>query len=503
MNNADPARRGGFASGVRRGHYNQEMRPFCFVLALLAATGGSPANAAARQAPAAADAGAGYYFLLGRHLEDEGKVDEAIAAHQRAIALQPEAAEPRAELAGLYLRQNKAIEALDEGARALEHNPENREANRIVGTIYAALSDQGRRLRPGDDPEAYPEKAITALQKARQGGGFDINLELMLGRLYAQTGDFDQALPLLRHVVDDQPGYQEGAVLLAAVQERAGQTDEAISTLQQTLRVNPGYFGGQMRLAELYETNGRWAEAADALAQAQAANPRASSLTPRRAVALINADRPGEARDLLTTAIAGTKTGSPDPALLYLLAEAERGAGDLPAAEASARKLLSAAPNDVRGLHVLSLIQQSKGDHAGAELTLRSLIKQAPDDANALNSLGYMLAERGQKLDEAVTLLQQALKLDPGNPSYLDSLGWAYFQQGRFDLADTPLTEAATKLQANSVVQDHLGDLRFRQQRYADARAAWQRALDGDGDSIDRAKIEQKIRDAASRLDLK
>jgi len=121
-------------------------------------------------------------------------------------------------------------------------------------------------------------------------------------------------------------------------------------------------------------------------------------------------------------------------------------------------------------------------------------------DANALNSLGYMLAERNDRLDEAVTLLQRALKIEPGNPSYLDSLGWAYFQQGRLDLADAPLTEAADKLKHNSVVQDHLGDLRFKQRRFADAAAAWERALGGDGQSIDKAKIESKIREARGRM---
>jgi cytochrome c-type biogenesis protein CcmH/NrfG len=51
----------------------------------------------------------------------------------------------------------------------------------------------------------------------------------------------------------------------------------------------------------------------------------------------------------------------------------------------------------------------------------------------------------------------------------------------------------------NSVVQDHLGDLRFWQQRYADAVVAWERALAGDGESIDRAVVERKLRDARAR----
>jgi tetratricopeptide (TPR) repeat protein len=126
------------------------------------------------------------------------------------------------------------------------------------------------------------------------------------------------------------------------------------------------------------------------------------------------------------------------------------------------------------------------------------VIARDPLDAAALNYLGYMLAEHGRSLDEAATLIQRALKIEPGNPSFLDSLGWAYLQQGKLDLADPPLTAAAEKLPRNSVIQDHLGDLRQKQGRLADAVAAWQKALAGDGDSIERSKIQKKI-DAARK----
>jgi predicted Zn-dependent protease len=137
--------------------------------------------------------------------------------------------------------------------------------------------------------------------------------------------------------------------------------------------------------------------------------------------------------------------------------------------------------------------------HDDAENVLRDLLAKNPLDSVALNSLGYMFAERGERLDEAVQLLQRALKIEPGNPSYLDSLGWAYFKQGNLAGADAPLSEAAAKMPENSVVQDHLGDLRFRQARFAEAIVAWQRALNGDGESIDRSIIEKKLRDAQAR----
>jgi len=128
----------------------------------------------------------------------------------------------------------------------------------------------------------------------------------------------------------------------------------------------------------------------------------------------------------------------------------------------------------------------------------RDLIARDPLDAGALNYLGYMLAERGTSLDDAVAFIQRALEIDPDNPSFLDSLGWAYMQQGKLDLADAPLTTAAAKLPKNSVIQDHLGDLRQKQNRQAEAVAAWQKALAGDGDALDRARVQKKI-DAAKK----
>ena len=475
------------------------MRSF-LITVLMAAACAVPAVSAA-QPPRPASEDAAYYFLLGRHLEGLGRIDEAVAAHRRAMELEPRSAELVAELAGLYARQDKALEALETAEAALALDPDNLEGNRILGSVYAALAEQRQRLRPKDDPAQYPARAITALEKTRRENVFDVSLELMLGRLYLQTGAFDKALPALQRVVDDQPEYAEAAFLLATAQEGAGQPAAAIATLEQLLGVNPAFYRGHVRLAETYEREQRWKDAAAAYARAQALNPRAGALTSRRAAALLNGGDAEEARGLVEKAVAAAGTDAPDPMLLYLLAEAQRATRQLDSAEATARRLLASAPDDVRGLHVMALILQDKGDTAGAERSLRSLIALDPMDANALNSLGYMLAERGERLDEAVELLQRALKIEPDNPAYLDSLGWAFFRQGRIDLADPPLTKAAASLADSSVVQDHLGDLRFKQQRWADAVAAWERALAGDGQSIDRVAIEKKLRDARGRLE--
>jgi tetratricopeptide (TPR) repeat protein len=135
-----------------------------------------------------------------------------------------------------------------------------------------------------------------------------------------------------------------------------------------------------------------------------------------------------------------------------------------------------------------------------AEAAFRQVLERDPKHAPALNYLGYMLAERGERLDESVSYLKRALDIDPENGSYLDSLGWAYYKENKLDLAADNLKRAAEQLRTNSVIQDHYGDVLFKLGRYDEAVDAWMRALAGDGDSIDRSGIDKKIRSAQQKI---
>jgi tetratricopeptide (TPR) repeat protein len=150
-------------------------------------------------------------------------------------------------------------------------------------------------------------------------------------------------------------------------------------------------------------------------------------------------------------------------------------------------------------LFSLGAAYERDGQHEAAERTFRTLIADEPGHHAALNYLGYMLADRGQKLDEAVGFITRALAIQGDEPSYLDSLGWAYFRQRKFEEARPPLERAAAAMAEVSVVQDHLGDLYFELKRYGDAAAAFDRALGGDRRDVDVAAITKK-RDRAREL---
>jgi tetratricopeptide (TPR) repeat protein len=89
---------------------------------------------------------------------------------------------------------------------------------------------------------------------------------------------------------------------------------------------------------------------------------------------------------------------------------------------------------------------------------MKELIKINPEHADALNFVGYTYAEDGENLDEAEALVKKALALSPDKGYILDSLGWVYYQKGRYDEAITVLREAAEKQPGDPSIYEHLGD---------------------------------------------
>jgi tetratricopeptide (TPR) repeat protein len=102
-----------------------------------------------------------------------------------------------------------------------------------------------------------------------------------------------------------------------------------------------------------------------------------------------------------------------------------------------------------------------------------------------------MYAERGQNLDEAVQLISKALEIEPENGYFIDSLGWAYYQQGRYPDALRELKRAVERAKDDPVIFDHLGDAYAKNGLTEDALAAWERSLqlDPEGQGI-KTKIE-------------
>jgi Flp pilus assembly protein TadD len=141
----------------------------------------------------------------------------------------------------------------------------------------------------------------------------------------------------------------------------------------------------------------------------------------------------------------------------------------------------------------LASAQQMAGDYAGAEATLRGILKQTPRNPIALNNLGYFLVERNERIAEALDMIQQAVKIDPTNPSYLDSRGWAHFALGNLEEAERDLKLASRIDSSSETIHEHLGDVYGKQGKVTQARLSWERALELATNADDIKRIKGKL----------
>jgi predicted Zn-dependent protease len=177
----------------------------------------------------------------------------------------------------------------------------------------------------------------------------------------------------------------------------------------------------------------------------------------------------------------------------HLYNEANRGSDARLAADQAYN---AAGSDDRRQLARLTIAtsQRVSGDYAAAESTLREILLQTPGNPIALNNLGYVLVEKNERLSEALILIQKAIRIDPTNPSYLDSLGWANFRLGNLEEAERNLRNAARMDYASETIQEHLGDVYNKQGKQEQARSFWQRALDLATNESDAGRIRMKLR---------
>lgn len=301
---------------------------------------------------------------------------------------------------------------------------------------------------------------LAARTQGREGDGAAVIAQL--GLAHQQLGEFDAAVTAFTTAKDLAPDEVAYDLYLAQALLAARKNDRALAVTGDAIRKHPD----EMRLISL------------------------------RAQALSRLGRATEAITFLEGAIKGE---SRSPELAFALADtyaSQKRYDD--AVKVIEQAETAFGESDEFTMRLTSFYEQA-GRVADAEQELRKMIERDPLDGNALNYLGYMLADRTDRYGEAVELIERALRVDPENPAYLDSLGWALLKQGKVNEAAEPLGRAAAAVPANSVIQDHHGDVLARQGKWPEAVAAWQRALAGDGEYIDAAAIEKKIRDARRR----
>lgn len=128
-----------------------------------------------------------------------------------------------------------------------------------------------------------------------------------------------------------------------------------------------------------------------------------------------------------------------------------------------------------------------------AEPNFKTSLELAPNQAEVLNYLGYSWIDMGINLEEGLDMVKKAVELQPRSGFIVDSLGWAYYRLGKYDLAVEELERAAQIMPQDPTINDHLGDAYWRAGRKLEATFQWKIALSGEPPLEDPKLVRQKL----------
>lgn len=461
-------------------------------------------------------------------------LEEAVALANIAVKIEPGNFGAHRILARLYTIKSRGNDGMLDAAWTQKAISEWKEVGRLDprnAEAFAFLSDFYARTK-------MPAERIDALKKwlasaapldpyfygRVMGERADLSPEgatVKYGQALLESGETREAIEVLSRAVADNSGNEEAVEQLRRALESADAdaVATAVPVLQRTVYANPENVTLIEILANLQMRTGKKSEALQTIRSLRARNKDNYSLLRLEAKVLADSGKTDEAVELIKSLIGkktsvgslpGTTDGNENEmafdSLMFddfsnylyianLYSQARRGKEAVEAINLALAATQNPERKDIARL-TLATAQQTSGDFRGAEETLRGILANTPRNPIALNNLGYFLTERDEKLGEALKLIEQAVEIDPANPSYLDSLGWTYFKLGKLPEAEKHLKAALQIDGSSSTIHEHLGDVYQKQGKLDAAKAAWQKALTltSDTDEVNRlkAKLEAK-----------
>lgn len=316
------------------------------------------------------------YALLAVRAE---RMPEARQAMERVLELTP--ANPGIVMAYLGILQKQGDTAA--AAAWLESVLEQRPQDFDLRLIYARLLADEKR---------YAE-ARREFERLEREAPPNSDVQYALGLLLLQEDQPEKARVYFEKMHELGQNRAEASFYLGQIAEFDGRLDQALD-YYRAVDGSEFLFDAQLRAAGLLARQGKFEEARAHLRAVGEANPELAVQAAR--------------------------------AEAELLAEAGR------LEEAMAVYDRALAPGyDADLLYARAMLAERLGRLEVLERDLRAIIEQDPDNAQALNALGYTLADRTDRHQEALELIERALKISPEDFYILDSMGWVLHRLGR------------------------------------------------------------------------
>ncbi|MCB0218040.1 MAG: tetratricopeptide repeat protein [Chloroflexi bacterium] len=385
---------------------------------------------AVRGAATLAPRDARYRELQARLSRELGRHDEAIAALEEGIAVDPGQARLHYELGCAFEGQGWLQEARGAFARAVEAEPQ---APRYLRALARHLAQ--------DDLEA----AIRALRVAAQADPEDADTAFQLGRLLGRAGDDEAARRAFKRALELEPEEPDYHRALGQCLARIGRPD-AVEHLRRSVALAPKSAEAQVALGEWYVAAGRQAAALVHYVRAIELEPERADLRLMQGALELALGRPADAPADAPDAAVGPLAALPaaDVNATTDEADADLDLQDLGLALERGRQLTDdgwtidlAAP----ALAPPLAISDAERHRLVQRLEL-GLAEAAPQEEAEIALVLARLQGRGGDPGRALAAAERAADRD-GAPATLLALGWARLLCGEASAALEALGMAA------------------------------------------------------------
>lgn len=285
-------------------------------------------------------------------------------------------------------------------------------------------------------------------------------------------GETRLGIELLDRIVASLPAYLPARLYRAEVALKGGDSSKCLAVLQGATGA-----GVHHTRAECLAARGSMEATISELVAAHVAGGDAGRLAEDGALYLARAVSEARARKLLPQWLErlGVSAASMDAQLAMVGLEDHY--GNLTSALDILDRLLQEHPerSDLR-LRQADLWARA-GRVSEALTEMEKLLREDPDDPIRLNALGFTLADRVERLQEASVWLHRAHRMAMDEGFILDSLGWLFYRERRFESATVLLGRAARASLGDPEILRHVGDAQRALGRRQQAREAYDRAL--------------------------
>ena len=457
------------------------------------------------------------YSALGYTYEQQKQYKNAVDAYRHAIELDRDNLDAIRGLAQNLLSDGQGDAALEQYKVIADANPEDAQTYVRIAEIYRK---QGKY-----------DLALDDLKKAESMVQDSVEVPYNIAAIYEAQGRFDEAIPIMRDLLKKSEKadgkYSNGeksnrAVFLerlGSIYRDQGNNASANEVFREIIALggDENIERGYQQIIDTWREAKEWQKATDAAKEAVQKVPGSRDL--KMVLAAQQADM-GDADKALKDvrgmlkgdgdAGSNSSSASDDRQVYITLAQMNTRLRRFSDAEQALDKAdaLSTKTDDKEYIWFLrgSTFEREKR-YPEAEEQFKKVLASDPQHASALNYLGYMLADQNMKLEEAFGYIKRAVDLDPTNGAYLDSIGWAYFRLGKYELAEDNLVKASQKINTDPTVHDHLGDLYQKTGRLKLAASNWERALTewnrtiaAEVDPSDQTRVQKKLDSAKMKL---